>query len=253
MNKGIIVGANLDIEWLLPWWWYNYQAHNSLPVTFFDFGMSEKGRNWCKAKGQVIECITSLTLEKTKVEPSLAKKWETIIGSGVWDVRTHWFKKTFAFAKTPYDKTIWIDLDCEVRSNVDAIFSYLTDDIELALAPEPELIQKGFRSLGFILPTEITYNSGVVAYHKNKPFLKSWENEVIYKSHLHIGDQDALSRVLFENKTRLKELPSTWNWDRGLGVNPDAAIFHWQGQKGKQLIQKQIQAIRELGLEDFLL
>lgn len=253
MDKGVIVAATQDVEWLLPWWWYNYSAHNTLPVVFFNFSMSDQAKCWCRDKGTLIDCPVALTLNNKEVDPLLAEKWERVIGSGVWNVRTHWFKKPFAFSKTPFKKTLWIDIDCEVRTCINPIFSYLEDNIELVLTPEPLLVQEGFQALGFTLPTEITYNSGVVCYHKEAPFLHKWKEEVLHRNYLHIGDQEALSRILFQNEIPFKELPAIWNWDRGLGANPEAAIFHWHGQKGKQLIKEQMQAIRELGIAEFSL
>jgi hypothetical protein len=247
-SNGIVVAATHHLEWLLPWWWYNYQAHNTLPVAFFDLGLSPKYKAWAEQRGLLIplEVPDSLVFPKEQVDPSLASKWEEVIGSGVWDVRLKWFKKPFAFASAPFSKNLWIDLDCEVRTNVSPFFPLLTDDIDLAIVPEPEALQNGLRSLG--LAEEKVYNSGVVLYHKDAPFLFLWLEEVLKKNHLHIGDQEALSRVLANNPISLKELTSIYNWDRGLGPNPDALIFHWHGQKGKQLIKEQIEALTLMGL-----
>jgi len=38
-------------QWLLPWWWEQYSAHNSYPVVFVDFGLSEKGIACAKRGG----------------------------------------------------------------------------------------------------------------------------------------------------------------------------------------------------------
>lgn len=255
LTQGIIVAATHHIEWLIPWWWYNYRAHNDLPVVFIDLGMTKKAQDWCKERGTLLplDVPDSLVFPKEAVDPILASKWEQIIGSGVWDVRLKWFKKPFAFRKSPFEKSLWIDLDCEVRASLRPFFSFLEDESSLALAREPEPLQKGLQSLGFTLPNEITYNSGVVLYRKEDPFLSRWEEEVKQRNHLHIGDQEALSRILFQENFLFKELPIEYNWDRGLGPNPQALIFHWHGQKGKQLIAEQIKALSILGFTNFTL
>jgi hypothetical protein len=53
-QSGIIVGCDANQEWLLPWWWDHYCKHNSYPVAFVDFGMSEAALAWCQEKGQCI-------------------------------------------------------------------------------------------------------------------------------------------------------------------------------------------------------
>ena len=51
---GIVVGADLTQEWLLPWWWSHYSRFNSLPVAFIDFGMSDEMKKWCQERGELI-------------------------------------------------------------------------------------------------------------------------------------------------------------------------------------------------------
>ena len=253
-NEGVIVASTHHLEWALPWWWYNYSAHNDRPVVFFDLGMSEKGRAFCREKGSLVTPkIPSLDCSKEKTPKELGSKWEKLIGSGVWDIRHKWLQKPFVFASTPFERTLWLDLDCEVRTSLSPIFSMLDKDVELVIGEEPPPLQQGLLTLGLTLPGEVTYNSGVVAYHKNATFLHKWQEETLLQGHIHIGDQEALSRVLFETPFPHKKLPVEYNWDRGLGSNPAAAIFHWHGQPGKQQIKEQIQALALIGLIDLTL
>ncbi len=253
MERGILVATTSHLEWALPWWWYNYRAHNDLPVAFVDLGMTEKGRCWCKERGELIsiDVPDSSIKGKEGVDPHLAQQWEKVIGSGVWDIRQKWFKKPFAFAKTPFMKTVWIDLDCEVRGRLDPFFAYCDNHADLALVREPEALQKGYQSLNFTLPEETTYNSGVVVYRKHAPFLAKWVEEVKERNQHYISDQEALSRILFLEKLTFKELPAHYNWDRALGPNPNALIFHWHGQRGKQMIKEQIAALSCFPFVDF--
>jgi len=252
MDRGIVVAASHHIEWILPWWWYNYRVHNDFPVAFFDLGMTEKAQEWCKERGELfsLEISDSIICGKEKIEPSLASKWEQIIGSGVWDMRLHWFKKPFVFAQSPFLKSVWIDLDCEVRCCLDSLFSCCENDAGLAIAREPEPFQKGWQELGFSLPGEINYNTAVVVYHQKTPVLAQWLQEIISRNHMYTSDQDALSRILFLEKPSFQELAPEYNWDRGLGSNANALIFHWHGQKGKRMIKEQMEALSSLKFVD---
>src|SRR5438105_1502086 len=125
MEQGVLVASTSHLEWILPWWWYHYRAHNDLPVAFGDLGMTESARNWCRDRGELIsvEVPEFLVSGKEVVCPQLAEQWEKVIGSGIWDVRLKWFKKPFAFIQSPFTKTLWIDLDCEIRTRLDSFFS----------------------------------------------------------------------------------------------------------------------------------
>ena len=39
--EGVVVAADSQYEQFLPWWWKHYRAHSSLPVTFFDLGLTK--------------------------------------------------------------------------------------------------------------------------------------------------------------------------------------------------------------------
>ncbi len=86
-----------------------------------------------------------------------------------------------------------------------------------------------------------------MAFQKGAPLLSQWLHEVETNNHEYIGDQEALSRLLFLQQISFPEIPTTYNWDRGLGANSEASVFHWHGQQGKSLIQDQIKALASLG------
>lgn len=252
MTQGILVATTSHLEWLLPWWWMNYKAHNRLPVAFVDLGMGTGAKKWCRERGEVIslEVPDCSVFGRDRVDPKMAILWEKVLGTGVWDVRLKWFKKPFAFAHSPFLQTVWLDLDCEVRGSLDSLFSYCRNEAGIALAREADALQQGFQALGFTLPGEVVYNTGVVVYQKGAPILDCWIEEVKKSNQCYISDQEALSRLLFLEKPSFKELPPHCNWDRGLGPNAEALIFHWHGQKGKEMIRGQIEALATLGVFD---
>jgi len=251
--NGVIIAATHHIEFLLPWWLHNFRAHNDFPLIIFDIGMSEKARKWCSEREEVVSLTIPETfiVGKEKVDSVLAHKWEATHGDGIWEVRLKWFKKPFVFAHSPFSKTLWIDLDCEVRASLHPLFDYCENEMGIAMTREPEAFQKGFQALGFSLPGETIYNSGVVAYSQNAPVLSKWMREVEERNHCYISDQEALSRVLFAEKKAIKEFPPEYNWDRGLGENIHALVFHWHGQKGKKILKSHIDQLSQLNLFDY--
>src|SRR5579859_2738095 len=111
-EDGVIVAADASEEWLLPWWWGKYCRFNSYPVTFVDLGLTPKMQEWCETKGRRLPLrIPDFATPKEEIDPTLIPIWEDVIGPKVWDFRDAWYKKPFACLLTPYQRSIWIDLD----------------------------------------------------------------------------------------------------------------------------------------------
>lgn len=238
-SKGVIVGCNRNHEWLLPWWWMNFRLHNTLPVTFMNFGdMSLAALEWCRVRGNVIkfDIPDHFVAEKEKVDPLLAKTWESM-NTSVWALRKGWFKKPFALLKTPYQKTIWLDLDCQVRGSIEPLFNYL-NQADIALVPEVELDQKLNRERGLLLPGEIMYNAGVIVFKHGSKVIQEWGKQAIEQNHLFFGDQQLLIRILFSQHIPVEPIPILYNWPMPYGINTNAIIMHWWGaQKANILMQ----------------
>lgn len=222
--NGILVGADESQEWLLPWWWKNYRAENAFPVAFADFGMSEKAKAWCRERGALLDIEHLRVAAKEEINPLLVAEWEKTL-SPFWHLRGAWFKKPLAFLKTPFEKTIWLDLDCEVLGSLAPLYDYV-DSVEMALAPvrDPEVVREF-----------VTYNSGVVVFKKNAPILKKWAEQ---ESGRFLGDQDALSEVIFKERCGVAELPEIYNWRMCGGLRIDAVVLHWAAEWGKEYIRK---------------
>lgn len=95
-GMGVMVGCDREQEWLLPWWWANYDQFNDLPVAFVSMGgMSEDAKKFCREAGELIE-----------------------LGHGFTPA---WLGKPLAILNTPFRNTLWMDLDCEVRGRIDGI------------------------------------------------------------------------------------------------------------------------------------
>jgi hypothetical protein len=246
-SKGIIVGSNRAQEWLLPWWWLHYHLYNSYPVSFVNFGdMSKKALDWCKERGEVFSIPHSdeFIVKKGKVDVSKADLWEKI-HPDLWNVRLGWFKKPFALALTPYKKTIWIDLDCQIQGNLAPLFDLDLMECKLTLAPEADWSQELNRLRQMIKPPQLVLNSGVIVYEKESPILQQWIEEVQKNNAEHYGDQQALIKCIYESHLSFRPMNRLFNWTVDLGLNPEALILHWWGIK-KEEIQKQIQLSKNL-------
>jgi hypothetical protein len=225
--EGIIVGCDQNQEWLLPWWWTHYSQHNNYPVAFVNFGMSSNASAWCQERGQYIDLYRD-SVSLKEVSPEKRKYWQDYLGNGLETMRSAWFKKPNAFLHSPFDLSCWIDLDCEVKGPIDPVFHTLALGSEIALVREPVNILKDDRTVS-LLPDEVTYNSGVVAFRRGADILHRWAEIVLTQNHEFIGDQDALSRAIYIHRPLLIELPSIYNWEKVLGPNPDALIIHYVG------------------------
>lgn len=252
-QDGIVVGCDGSHEWLLPWWWVHYRSHNNFPVTFFDFGnMSEQAQAWCRDKGQLV--VLDLPMEafltgKPGVSSASAADWEGDKGSDVWVARPHWFKKPFVCLHSPYKRTLWIDMDCQVRKSVAGLFDFCDNPLGVSLALEPKEVNDFYIQLGRIHQDEIEYNSGVVAFKHGAPLIVDWAQACVENNANLRGDQEVITRVLYEKKIKLFSLLPEHNARWHLGVAEDTVIIHWLGS-GKQKIHLQMEAFKKVGLMD---
>lgn len=208
MENGVIVATNQAQEWLLPWWWDHFSRHSSLPVCFFDLGMSKDARKWCKSKGMVMQ----LPAPPSQTHP--------------------WFQKPICCEKSPFFKTLWIDLDCEIVGSLEEAFELLDSPAQISLAHE-----------SFPLPhiPYPTYNSGVVAFLKDSPIIQEWAFLTPHIGHLYRGDQDLLSAILFKKSLWMYPLPARLNWSHQHKATPDEIkIIHWHGPLGKEFILRKM-------------
>lgn len=229
-SEGILVGANLSQQWILPWWWENYSRHNSYPVAFVDLGMTEEMRTWCLERGEWIRLPVSdvFVAEKDEIEPSLVSSMEKACGTDFWPSRKAWFKKPLACLQSPFQHTLWIDLDCQILASLTPLFSLSHRGIAMA--------RETFHSSEMPL----SYNAGVILFEYKDPLIEAWAEYAVAYNHEFRGDQDALNALIAEQKRLITEIPEIYNWSRCHSLNPQAAIVHWHGPHGKTHIAHQI-------------
>jgi len=237
--QGVVIASDVKQEWMLPWWWANYTRYNLFPVTFVDFGLSEKGRGFCKQRGELVE-IPVLPFIGRKEDVALEKAhfWESLSdGRSWWDKRVLWHKKPIALLQTPYERTIWLDTDCEVKAPLDPLFEQIANKREILICQDSDATQKEVGEKGFILEDEVLFNSGVVGFCKGSEYIKEWAEYTIKEHAAFFGDDTLLSRLIYERKWQVQKLDPLYNWkDLERGAHPDAKISHWAGEAGKFFI-----------------
>jgi lipopolysaccharide biosynthesis glycosyltransferase len=245
--EGVIVGCDQHQEWLIPWWWSKYSEYNDHPVAFIDFGMSEKARNFCQSRGELIFVHDSMQFlaGKSEVSSPLAALWESLYKTEVWNYRKGWFKKPLALFLSPYERSLWLDLDCEVISSLAALFKGCDHEEKIALAREPEHLQALLRHQGLLEEKEVLYNSGVIAFRHDAPLIREWMEKTFTDHAKFVGDQNLLSRLIYEKEAKITELPPIYNWRIFVGqdpshviVHPQTVIIHWAHDWGKEQIRK---------------
>jgi len=225
-ENGILVGADQTQEWILPWWWNQYKKDNNKPVAFVDFGLSFEKKDWCRERGELIPLrLFDFAAEKEEMDPYFVKDLEDEFGSLFWNCRSAWFKKPFACLQTPFKKTIWIDIDCEIRCNLDPLFEY--DGVAMAKDQSPP-------DYPFLV-----YNSGVMVFERDLPLIEFWADGAWNRNGQFRGDQELLSALIAEKNILVSELPPEYNWMRINHDHSKAQILHWHGVIGKSEIRMQ--------------
>lgn len=223
-KKGIVVASNAKTEWLLPWWWEGYASHNDLPVFFVDLGMSSESVAWCRERGIVV----SLFEENICEEENLCSSWEKAYGTSYRIARRAWFQKPQACLLSPFDQTIWIDLDCEVLGDVGGAFSFLLPGKEIAVCEDVASFEE----------RKGVYNTGFFVFTRNSSIIQEWNQVCRTEAEKYWGDDRALSSLLSKYGEQWGELPSIYNWRISQGVPFGAKVIHWCGEWGKAYIAK---------------
>lgn len=237
-KNGIIIGSDKNLEYLIPAWRIIYNKSNKLPVTFFDFGVSCAMKNFCKSHFNYINLEKSIEIKKSNIDLKNQSNWEEFYQNDFWDKRNGWFKKALACKHSPYELTLWIDLDCLVYKDLSLLFSMANNVPFLSLAADENSRMDLQLKLDIRNEREKIYNSGVILYSKNHPIIEEWADQCIHKNHLFIGDQHALSRVIYEKNWPIFLLPKEYNWPYHEEKKTDVVIEHFFGLGKKNLLEE---------------
>lgn len=205
-DKAFLTGCDEGHAWMIPWFLKNYKKHNSSPLIFADFGVSELTLKIVRENFHAV-----LDMTKTK--------------------ESGWFKKPRSMLYSPSVKTIWIDTDCEVTDNIEDLFDMLEPNKLAMVEDKPWSKRRG----------EIWHNSGVVGFIDKPIILHQWTQAV--HDNPTVGDQEVLHSMLnpITKMTYIKDLPNEYNVMRLQldhdGYNGKKKIVHWTGAKGKDRIR----------------
>jgi len=210
-EKAFITGCDHTNEWMMPWFVENYKKHNTTPLIFADFGVSD------------INKIKSL------------HNFHAIMNAQSNDEVKGWFKKPKIMCSSPAEKTVWIDTDCQILTNIEDIFDLLEPNKLNMVEDKPWTLRRGTNGPW--------YNSGVVGFIGKPMILRNWAEWV--KNTTESGDQEVLYAKLdmMQKLTYINPLPNEYNWLRLQLEHDDQdswnkKIIHWTGHKGKLKIKE---------------
>ena len=233
MSQGIITGTNARYEWMLKLWWHYYSQTNTHPVTFMDFGMSKSARLWCEKRGDVltISVPKGVPTGEAKIELSKKREWE-VAYKNPWEARKCWFYKPFALLETPYEQTLWVDIDTFIIKPLSSLFEL--NLYRIALTQEHSRIYNPAK----LLPREVSYATSLIGYTKNHPLIKKWAEKTKEWNHLFLGDQEILSRLICEDQVPVTPLPPIYNAKPKSDLSPDTFIVHFGNVAKSELYRK---------------
>ncbi|MEM7174415.1 MAG: hypothetical protein AAF443_00595 [Chlamydiota bacterium] len=237
---GVVVGCDHHQEWLLKWWWSHYSKTNHLPVTFFDFGMTMSARKWCARHGSLVSFSLPKGFLSSKNPFPLPSHWPKRWADTVRNQRLVWFTKAFSLLLTPYEKTVWIDLDCQCRKAVNSVFDFCDRESGFAVAVDDKNTVKKWKQMGFLAPTVTGYQTGVIAFVAQSKVITAWAEHCLLYRNNEYSEQTALSHTIAKKKWPISLLSSDYNWLTPEQEHPSAVIAHYGGEERK------VHLIREL-------
>lgn len=214
--KAFLIGADNQSEWMIEWFLRNYFKHkNETKLVFADFGLSERMKKLVNNHPHILGVM--------EMENKQDKSW-------FMKPETMWF--------APIEKCIWLDIDIEIKDNIDDLFDYLVPNKLCMVEDKPWTKRRG----------STWYNSGVVGFIHKPQILKEWALKTANKNHNQPGDQEVLHSMLnpIMQLTHIHSLPNEYNVLR-LQVENDnykgpIKMLHWTGPKGKEKIREMINA-----------
>ncbi len=209
-DKAFLTGCDKATEWMLPWFIHHFKSHVNLPLVFADFGLTKQPREFI---GKHAACIIEMQDMPEK----------------------GWFKKPKAMLACPSIKTVWIDTDCQITTNIDQIFDRIVAKKLLMGEDIPWSKRRNDK----------WHNSGVVGFVDKPYILNQWADEVMKNPQ--VGDQEVLHSMLnpITRIGAIEDLPNEYNVLR-IQMEEDGPykgktkIIHWTGRKGKERIKGMI-------------
>jgi len=212
-GDGVVVVADHQMEWMLPWWYQNLREHNpDVQIAFCDWGMTEEGKKWCAERGLVYPVLKPANLMH---------------------------RKPFAILHAPFSRIICMDADCEIKADITPLF----ERGSMCVTEDPfNPWSKDYRP--------VPYSTGMIACHHGEPLIDEWARYVLQpelaKGEVWTDDQAFnlmiadMEEGLSDTSRLLVTLEPEWQWLRLASRSGDstAKIIHWTGAEGKQIIDR---------------
>lgn len=230
-TSGILTGCNENHEWMLKWWWNHYSKHNNYPVTFCDLGMTPSARTFCASKGNVLTPKLSFTVTSHPEAP-----WKTEVPHYHLAHRPLWFLKPFAFIQSPYQRSLWLDTDCEVKGSLKPLIELPLSSAKVAIKEYSSEASKKKRKKHIIHPKADMASSGVFLFEKGSPLLEAWIEYIQMHHPIEFSEDAALSNLLLQKPFDIVHFPKKYNYeDPGVPL-PNTVIRHHIGFHQKRAL-----------------
>jgi len=240
MKEGVLSGCEQSHEWLLPWFFERFRTYNpDCPLAFADFGMTPKGKEWCRERGILVAVpelpapvFSSIFFEgeewiDRKLESAPLSLPQRII-----------FRKPLALSQSPFQRTLWLDLDCQVRGSLTSLLSFPLGPSKLAVPFSSSFVEMKNLTQNriFVFPKCCT---GIVLTSRDSPLLEKWaffsRSPLAFQT-----DEGSLCFAAERSQMLLTMLPHLFHWPVVWGVNDNALIYHWLGQESKSYLRQLI-------------
>jgi hypothetical protein len=204
----ILTGVDTNHEDLLPWWLNNAIKHNSNEnIGVWDLGMS--------------------SVMRERIQKEYPDVWLSIPLSK--NTSSGWFYKLHAVIEAPEKRVAWLDVDCEILSNIEDMFN---------------LVPPGMIGLTRDWVRGNWWATGVIVVNDRPKLLYDWNVRLNANDGIR-GDQEALQDLIGNNThEEIQELPQEYQWLR-ISLNqgkdsPTKKVIHWTGPVGREHIRKNL-------------
>ena len=140
-----------------------------------------------------------------------------------------WFYKLHAVIEAPEKRVAWLDVDCEILSNIEDMFNLVPPDM---IGLTRDWVRGNW------------WATGVIVVNDRPKLLYDWNVRLNANDGIR-GDQEALQDLIGNNThEEIQELPQEYQWLR-ISLNqgkdsPTKKVIHWTGPVGREHIRKNL-------------
>jgi len=191
--RGIVTACDKNFERLLPWWLQNVRKWSAMPVAVVDLGLSPQMKAWVLNRGVLMH------FDGPPLQPEKdCKSFGLLCG---W--------KPFAAVRSPFEETLYMDLDCEVVGPLDQAFDYIKDR---NFACATDQLFHHLSAAKHMEPGETMTQAGVFVCRHGSEVVNMWARECMKGlDEWRDNDQPILSKIVHHHKNLVTTLPARYN------------------------------------------